>query len=153
MTSVLLDTNVLLRYVEKGAADHAIARETVKALMERGEDLCVTPQVLIEFWVVVTRPVGVNGFGWTPASASVAVRDFLETFRLLPDSPRVFTRWLELVERHGVSGKRGHDVRLAAVMSCYGISKILTFNAVDFAGLDGITPVAPESGGDARPAD
>ena len=92
MTSLLLDTNVLLRYVEKGAADQVAARETVDALLQRGDDLCVTPQVLIEFWVVVTRPVGVNGFGWTTAAASAAVRDFLATFRLLPDGPRVFSR-------------------------------------------------------------
>ena len=143
MTSLLLDTNVLLRYVEKGAADQVAARETVDALLQRGDDLCVTPQVLIEFWVVVTRPVGVNGFGWTTAAASVAVRDFLDTFRLLPDGPRVFSRWMELVEGHGVSGKRAHDIRLAAVMLVFGISKVLTFNAADFAGLPQIEAVSP----------
>ena len=46
MTSLLLDTNVLLRYVEKGAADQVAARETVDALLQRGDDLCVTPRVL-----------------------------------------------------------------------------------------------------------
>jgi len=43
--------------------------------------ICLCAQVLIEYWVVATRPASRNGFGLTPAEAEA---DIMELRRLLP---------------------------------------------------------------------
>jgi hypothetical protein len=37
----------------------------VNEIIGQGGECFLTPQVLIEFWVVATRPLEVNGLGWT----------------------------------------------------------------------------------------
>ena len=66
MSRILLDTNVVLRWLERGAREHAVVVEAIRRLTLQGTQLVLAPQVLIEFWVVATRPVEANGFGWDP---------------------------------------------------------------------------------------
>lgn len=80
-------------------------------------------------------PTGLNGLGMTPVQAGQWVRFFLRRLTLLPDRDDLCSRWLALVESHGVMGFRAHDVRLVAAMQSYGISHILTFNGGHFRGL------------------
>ena len=103
----------------------------------------MTPQVLIEFWVVATRPLDANGFGWEPAAAGKALKGFLSIFPLLPDEPQLLDRWLTLVTTFGVRGKRAHDIRLVAIMAIHGVSHILTFNTADFANIGGVVALSP----------
>ena len=65
----LIDTNVLLRSVEGGQPMHATAHQALQQLTKAGVALCITPQNLIEFWVVATRPLAANGLGLTPEEA------------------------------------------------------------------------------------
>lgn len=69
------------------------------------------------------------------AQAGHWLRFFRRRFTLLPDRDELSNRWQELVETHVVTGFRAHDVRLVAAMQCYGINRLLTFNAADFRGL------------------
>jgi hypothetical protein len=54
-------------------------------------------------------------------------------FPLLPNSPEIFTRWLELVKRLPIHGKRVHDARLVAVLQAHAVEHLITFNVSDFA--------------------
>jgi hypothetical protein len=78
----------------------------------------------------------------TPAQVARWVRFFQRRFTHLPDRDDLTQTWLTLVETHGVTGFRAHDVRLLAAMQCYGISRLLTFNGTGFRGF-GITIVDP----------
>jgi predicted nucleic acid-binding protein len=60
---VLVDTNILVRAVERRHPLMRTARLALLALVRNGEELCVTPQNLAEFWNVCTRPVSLNGLG------------------------------------------------------------------------------------------
>ena len=64
MARYLLDTNILLRAVNKTSSQHSAAVHGIGALAGQGHDLVVTPQVLVEFWAVATRPLQANGFEW-----------------------------------------------------------------------------------------
>lgn len=79
------------------------------ALLARGDEPMIAAQVLVEFWVVATRPVSVNGFGWTVDQTHAALLSFRAQFALLEDTPEVLTRWMALVVSSGVQGKRAHD--------------------------------------------
>jgi hypothetical protein len=71
----------------------------------------------------------------TPAQAAHWLRFFQRRFVLFPDHDRLSQLWLNLVEAHGVTGFRAHDIRLVAAMQCYGTTRLLTFNGGHFRGM------------------
>ena len=143
MASYLLDTNILLRSADDKSTQHLEALEAVARLLGQGDVCYLTPQVLIEFWAVATRPMSANGLGWDVAKTQAEINQLLDQFPLLEDTPEVFHHWLALVTSHTVAGKRVHDVRILAVMQAHGISHLLTFNVDDFPKSPGITVVHP----------
>jgi predicted nucleic acid-binding protein len=143
MPQYLVDTNVLLRAASKTAGQHSGVVHAISRLIERGEELFITPQILIEFWSVATRPADVNGFGWSAELVRGEIHRLLDQFPLLPDTPAVFEEWLRLVSSRGVTGKQVHDARLVAVMNTHRVGHLLTFNIGDFKGYD-VTIISPD---------
>ncbi len=144
MATYLLDTNILTRAADSAALQHRVAVEAIVLLRRANHSLSICPQNVIEFWAVATRPVDANGLGWSRGTASRARARMLRVFRLVHDDHRVFERWIDLVDRYPISGKRVHDARLVAVMLANGIDRLLTFNTEDFATFSEITAVRPE---------
>ncbi|HSU69393.1 MAG TPA: PIN domain-containing protein [Tepidisphaeraceae bacterium] len=143
MAAYLLDTNVVLRIADRGDAEHAVAFQAVATLLARGDKPVITPQVLIEFWAVASRPVLSNGLGWDSQRIADAQRELLIDFRLLQDLKEIFAEWQALVLSHRVQGKQVHDAGLAAVVRCYGHQHIVTFNPSDFVRFSGLVVVHP----------
>ncbi|MBE9040260.1 PIN domain-containing protein [Oscillatoriales cyanobacterium LEGE 11467] len=144
MTQYLLDTNILLRAYDSASPNHNLAVEAVSKLLERGDECVLTAQVLIEFWVVATRPVEVNGLGWSVDRTRGIVETLLGQFPLLEESAQIFPNWLNLVATGKVMGKRTHDVRLIAVMLAHQITHLLTFNPKDFTIAPNLIIVRPQ---------
>jgi predicted nucleic acid-binding protein len=122
---------------------HQNAIDAVSALRTSGEDLCVVPQNLIEFWAVATRPLSANGLEMTTEKAQTELARIKSLFRLLPDTSTVYDEWERLVAQHAVLGKNTHDARIVAAMSVHGITHLLTFNGDDFKRYPGITVISP----------
>jgi len=141
--SVLLDTNMLTRAAHPGHPLHQDALAALDALRQRGEELCIVPQNLYEFWVVATRPVTANGMGMSPAQAEAELSSLKTLFRFLNDSPRIYTEWERVVTQYAVSGKPAHDARLVAAMLVHGLMQLLTFNVDDFVRFSTITVLSP----------
>lgn len=139
----LVDTNVLLRSAEPSHPMYAEAVNATNTLLGRGEELCIAPQNLIEFWNVYTRPVERNGLGHTVTEASTEVNRLKELFPLLLDLPAIYEEWERLVIAHAVMGVNVHDARLVAAMLVHGLTHILTFNTPDFRRFSQITVVHP----------
>lgn len=153
----LLDTSILVRLANKHEPMHAVAVSIIVTLHRRTERLCITPQNLIEFRNVATRPIEQNGGGLSVGEAQAHSDGFEATFELLPDVPEIFTTWKRLVQDLGVIGKQVHDARLVAVCHAHSIDHLLTFNASHFnrlatfppgiASVDAATfPLPPPSG-------
>lgn len=135
---ILVDTNVLMRLVQKGHAHQAPALDALALLKTRdNQAFAIAPQNLYEFYVVCTRPAAQNGLGLSPAAGQRELADARGLFQLLPEPSRVYAAWEELIVRYGVSGKQAHDARLVALMSESGINQILTFNDSDFSRYSG----------------
>ena len=145
MASYLADTNLLLRLADPESKQHLVATQALARLLGQGDEVYVTPQNLVEFWAVATRPVGSNGFGWTSERTAKEVSDLQDRFPVLPDSPDVFVRWLELVKRLPVHGKRVHDARLVAVLQAHQVEHLVTFNISDFAVFSFLSLAHPNS--------
>ena len=63
MTKYLLDTNIILRFVNPSDRQHGLVTEAVAILLEQSDECYLTAQVLTELWVVATRSIDVNGLG------------------------------------------------------------------------------------------
>jgi predicted nucleic acid-binding protein len=144
MPKYLLDTNILLRLSNPSDAQHALVTTAVSRLLGQGDDCYVTAQVLVELWVVATRPADVNGLGWSSAQARGTIDQLVNQFPLAEENSQIFSAWLNLVTKHQIQGKRTHDARIVAVMLGTDIRHILTLNPKDFAGLSDIAIVHPQ---------
>lgn len=141
----LVDTNILLRLVNPADPQYPAVVNALAQARQAGNSLYITPQNLVEFRHVATRPTASNGFGWT-AQQTATVSSGLEVqFAFLPEIPLIFQHWKSLVGLTLSTGRTVHDARLAAVALAYGITQILTFNGSDFNRFApfGVSPVDP----------
>jgi predicted nucleic acid-binding protein len=130
--SFLVDTNLLLRSSEPEHPMYEDAVNAIDILLNRGEQLCIISQNLIEFWNVCTRPIERNGLGRTLSEAEAEIYRLKGIFDFLPDTPTIYQEWERLVIVYGVRGVNVHDARLVAAMLVHRLTHILTFNTSDF---------------------
>lgn len=136
----LIDTSVLVRLANTADLQYSIAVAAVVELHRRGEVLHVTPQVLIEFRSVATRPTDVNGLGLSANDAARQSKIFEAVFPMLAETPGFYPAWQKVVDGLKIVGKQVHDARLVAVCHVYGISHLLSFNVAHFARMAKIAP-------------
>jgi predicted nucleic acid-binding protein len=128
----VLDTNVLLRIAQRNHPMHREARDCVRLLLRRKDELQIVPQVMFEFWVVATRPVANNGLGLAVDNVKRKLEKAESFFELLPDTAAIYHEWLRLVHAYAVLGVGAHDARIVAAMKTHAVTHLITFNADDF---------------------
>lgn len=139
-----VDTNILLRFLNRADPHYLAARAAVRVIKARSDETVTAAQNLAEFWNVLTRaPSARGGYGLTPAEAEYRLRFIERHFPLLPDSPAAYAEWRRLVTAYAVAGVQVHDARIVALMKAHGVTRILTLNAADFARYAGIEAVSP----------
>jgi predicted nucleic acid-binding protein len=136
----LIDTTILVRLANTGDVHHAVATRAVLELHRRGEVLHITPQVMVEFRNVATRPLAANGAGLSIVDAEAHAATFEARFPLLAETPDIYPAWKALVGALGVIGKQVHDARLVAICHVHAVTHVLTFNIAHFARLAGFGP-------------
>lgn len=60
----LIDSNILIRWVQPGDPDYLVVGSALEALAGQGAILCYTSQNVAEFWNACTRPADRNGMGF-----------------------------------------------------------------------------------------
>ena len=128
----LVDTNVLGRMANKSDAQHKVALHAAIELHRRGEILHLTPQVLIEFRNIATRPIAQNGLGLSALDTEALAAGFESAFPLVVETVDSYPAWKGLVAGLGIIGKQVHDARLVPVCHAHAITHLLTFNVADF---------------------
>ena len=144
MATYLLDTNIILRFGNPSDKQHELVTQAVANLLMQGHECMLASQVLIEMWVVATRPTDVNGLGWSATYTRNIVQQLIQRFPLIEENPKIFSNWLNIVSSHQIVGKRTHDARIVAVMHSAKIKHILTLNPKDFTGIKDIVVVHPK---------
>ncbi len=86
----LVDTSILARLANTADASHAIAARAVVELHRRGEVLHISPQNLVEFRSVSTRPAASNGLGLAAVDAEAKAAVFEAAFPLLAETPDIY---------------------------------------------------------------
>lgn len=139
-----LDTNVLVYSRDEASSFFEPVIKALQGLAINGVSLCIHRQILREYAVVATKPAP-NGLGASIKRALTDIEEFEAAYLVLPDPEGVWTAWKQLTSAHKVTGTRLHDAYIAAVMSVYGISPILTLNTDDFRRFQAIKPVTPDA--------
>lgn len=140
----LVDTNVLVYAFHPEAQHHAASR----SLLDRAQDgqiaLCLVPQVLTEFYAVVTNARRVTT-ARRPDEAMDAIEKLMVMpgITILPTPADILTRWLSLTRKYAVTGARTFDVQLIATMLGNGVEKVYTFNTDHFDRFDEVEVFTP----------
>ena len=150
-TRYLIDSNILIRWVQPSDPDYPIVESALEALAKQRAVLCYTSQNVAEFWNACTRPADRNGYGLSPQEADQRARLFELRLQLLVDNLTVHREWRRLIVTHNVSGVRVHDARLVAAMRVHSVKRILTFNEKDFARFVEIEALHPAAISAGRP--
>jgi predicted nucleic acid-binding protein len=138
----VLDSNFLLAIVDPLHSHHVPANQILDRYYDEFRYVLL-PQVIYEFWVVITRPVENNGMGLMPASAAVLLERLKAVYQFMPDSSLLLQQWQKIVTDYEISGKKAHDARIAAAMQCHDIRALFTFNERDFHRFDFLKIIRP----------
>ena len=143
---ILFDTNILVCAALEEQEHHGEAKSLRHLALAGQVSACISPQILSEFFSVVTREG--RGGPEKPLSASDAA-DLIRTYNESEDIAVIYPGsqtiglMLSFLESHPVSGARIHDLRIAATMIENGITSIATYDEHVFAHLPGISVVNP----------
>jgi predicted nucleic acid-binding protein len=138
----IIDANVLVYAMDADHPNYAASRTLLDAARIRSTTLYVTPQILCEFYSIVTNPRRVPK-PRSPADAIAAISRMLIFLRVLPMPARVATTLLELLKRRPIIGGDIFDLQIVATMKVNGIQTIYTFNAADFQVFPELTVIVP----------
>ncbi len=144
MGNELVDTNILVYAVFPSSCHHGVSRSLIEKAKDPNAGLCVFPQILAEFFAVVTNPKRVS-----PARTWEDALQAIEQFLALPGlvvlalPADVVAHWIGLVRLKAVTGGKVFDLQIAAGMFAHGISTVYTFNTADFQGIPGIAAIEP----------
>ena len=134
----MVDTNVLIYSTVTSSPWHQEARGWLAALVDKGVELCIIPQIVREYLVILTRGE-VFEQQFTPEEALDELEAILPTFILLDENEETVSSLRNLIRRYQVRGKSVHDANIVASMLTYGITRLVTYNDSDFRRFGEIT--------------
>jgi predicted nucleic acid-binding protein len=91
------------------------------------------------------RPHERNGLGLSCDQARQELAELENVVAIICEFPQVYREWKALLADYNITGVHSHDARLVAAVRVYGISRILTFDADDFARYPDIEVVQPSA--------
>ena len=129
----VLDANVLAYAVDADAPQHAASRALLDAASDPSITLYVTSQILCEFYSIITNRRRVRVVSSTAEALSIiSAMLALPGLYVLPIPARAVAGWMQLLQRHPVTGGDVFDLQIVATMQANGIQRIYTFNTDDF---------------------
>ena len=140
----VVDANVLAYAMNADAPQHVASRSLLEAARDPATTLYVTSQILCEFYSIVTNARRVaEACSCAEALRILSALLVLPGLHVLPAPTHVVAGWMQLLERHPVTGADVFDLQIVATMLANGIQRIYTFNAEDFRVFPELTVIAP----------
>lgn len=130
-SKVFVDTNVLI-YQAFSLFDekkHQEVQQLLPELLSNGNKLCISSQILREFYSVATNPKFFED-PLTVVEVIERIKEYRRHFLVLDDAN--IDDLMPLAERYAVTKRRIHDANLVATMLKAGIKKLYTYNIKDF---------------------
>lgn len=129
---IYLDTNVLAYVANTQAPQHGAALEIFRPC--ETEILCVSSQVLAEFYSYITNPA-ILAKPLEPTEAISRIKRICQMPHvcLLSTPHDLFEGWMRLLEERPVTNGGIFDLLHIAIMLAHQVTTIYTFNAKDFS--------------------
>jgi len=130
---ILLDTNILVHAYNRASQLHGKAADIIRKALRREIKACITPQILYEFFAVVTNPKRVE-YPLPVNEAADICLDLWECREIEKVNPTVTTplKVFKLIKQLNLSGGGIFDCVLAVTAKENGIKEIYTENLEDF---------------------
>ena len=138
----VVDANVLVYSMDVDMPQHFASRSLLEAAYRVPSTLCVTSQILCEFYSIVTNARRVPK-PQSPGNALSVISELLFFLRVLPIPSRAVTDWMDLLKRHPVTGADIFDLQIIATIQANGINRIYTFNRNDFEAFPELAIITP----------
>jgi predicted nucleic acid-binding protein len=140
----VIDANVLAYASNADDPRYTLSRALLEEARDPSARLYLTPQIICEFYSVITNPRRVA----VPSSPAVALQVIsallaLPGLSILPITARAVTALAELLRRHPVTGPEVFDLQIVATMKANDVQRIYTFNAADFEVFPELTVLVP----------
>jgi predicted nucleic acid-binding protein len=130
-SDIFVDTNADV-YAFDGRSPLCLpARQRLLRLGQSGHRLWISGQIVREFCAAVSRLDRLTGPA-DPHQIATYAKALLADFQLAAESELALQLMLEMIEVHGVQGRKVFDLHLVATMRANGIRKLLTNNGADF---------------------
>jgi predicted nucleic acid-binding protein len=139
---ILVDTNVLIYAIQGNAPHHGPSRQVIESLESGTVLACVFPQILLEFFAVITDARRMEKPATLDEGLNLVER-YSALFPVLQPSPAALSILYSLVAESKVTGQRSFDAYIVAQMTDVGIQTICTYNIKDFDGHP-VTALTPE---------
>jgi len=131
--TILLDTNILVYATFSEDPFFKKAKKLRDKAMKGEIKTCITPQILSEFYAVITDPKRVSN----PLSPELAKKE-AENYFKSPSILKIYMKkttvrkMLELAEKYQIKSQQIFDVQLVATMLDNNIRTVYTVNQEDF---------------------
>lgn len=139
---ILVDSNIFIYAYDSNSPFHKKAKTFLEEKSLTPGEVCLTPQIMLEFFGIVTQKVRKP----LSAGAAIAIIDEITANKnilcVLPRETSFLTA-LKLAERHNIVGRDIFDLQLIATMLDNGIATLATHNLKDFAKFSEITTIDP----------
>ncbi|MBM4305217.1 MAG: PIN domain-containing protein [Deltaproteobacteria bacterium] len=131
--TALLDTNVIVYAADEDSPFHGASFSLRERGLAENVSLCICPQVLNEFFAIVTDPRRVRN----PISQREALLEMekyyqAESILKIYPGPDIIQRILDLLARYDVSKQEIFDLQLIATMLSNNVTRLYTYNHSDF---------------------
>ena len=139
-----LDTNILVYAADITSPFHAACKKLREQGMTGDISLCVSPQVLFEFFAVITSSKRVT----QPVKPQQAIKEmtkYLKVNYIMKIYPKsnVIEKTVELCQKHKIKSQEIFDVQIVTTMLSNGITKIYTYDTSHFSRFEEIEILTP----------
>lgn len=112
--------------------------------LDPGALLYVTPQILCEFYSVVTNPKRIAP-AFTAAEATQMIVDLLDLpgLHVLATPALAAQKLTDLLKRRSITAAGVFDLQIVATMQANDVQRLYTFNVADFEAFSELAVVAP----------
>ncbi len=140
----LLDTNVIVYAADEDSPFHGAACSLRERGLAEKVSLCICPQILSEFYAIVTDPKRVR----SPISQREALVEMekyyqAESILKIYPGPDIIQWTLDLLARYEVSKQEIFDLQLVATMLSNSVTRLYTYNQSDFSKFKEIEVLLP----------
>jgi len=140
----LIDTNVLVYAADKTSEFHLSAKNIRDLGISGKENLCICPQILEEFFAVITDSRRVKN-PRDPKEVIEELEKYIKSQNIVKIYPKEDTlvRTINFLKKYNIKKQEIFDARLVATMLSNSVSRIYTFNKEDFIKYKEIKVITP----------